>query len=115
MSNDEKEKINSLFSESNANKKSNNEDIGINPPTSIGSLKIIGNILLFMSIVFGFILLFNARECIDDCQYSFRKTILHVDRIIIGIALIFGGVIQQQLFYGLSAVIEQLFEIRKKT
>ena len=84
------------------------DDILLVSPSTIGNLKVIGNILLGIALVGAALLFINAPP-------ANLGGVWHYEFFGFGIALAISGVIQHQLFYGLSSIIEQLFGIRKNT
>ena len=86
-------------------------------PKVIENLIVVGNAVLWLSAISGVILLILSMQCIDMCQYSFAKHAYEEEPmlVVLGIALIIGGWVQQQFIHGFSVGLDQLFEIRKNT
>ncbi len=92
------------------------DDIQLVPPPTIKNLKVIGDILLTITLVVAAMLVFNAWECVRSCDNSLiAKYVWHYELLGFAIVLAISAGIQHQLFQGLSSIIEQLFEIRKNT
>jgi len=94
------------------------ENVELAKPNVIKNLIFVGNVVLWLSAISGVILLILSMQCIDNCQYNYSRTIAYEEEpmlVVLGVALIIGGWVQQQFIHGFSVGLDQLFEIRKNT
>ena len=94
------------------------ENVELAKPNVIKNLIFVGNVVLWLSAISGVLLLILSMQCIDNCEYTYIKKIAYEEEpmlVVLGVALIIGGWVQQQFIHGFSVGLDQLFEIRKNT
>jgi len=77
--------------------------------------KVIANLRFIGDAVFGLLAISGGLMLIYSLYAYFGKGTYDPLILVLGVALIIGGWVQQQFIHGFSVLLDQLFEIRKNT
>ena len=86
-------------------------------PKVIANLRFTGNAVFGLMAISGAVMLIFGMQCTDYCDKSYADYRWEENPLILvlGVALIIGGWVQQQFIHGFAVGLDQLFEIRKNT
>lgn len=90
------------------------EDVWQRGPKAVDNLILVGNLVLFLSLIAGVYLLTQSRECLQYCGNP-KNHVINYLTVFWGIATIFGGWVQQQVINAFAEILRQLVAIRKNT
>jgi hypothetical protein len=89
-----------------------NKELNLRVFKLIDNIELVGNLMLFCSLLVGVYFFFLSRVCIKSCGYSNAVYEIEPMMIVWGVGLMIGGWVQLQFNRGFAEIIRQLFVIR---